>query len=86
MAKKKTAKRRARARAGADRKTFVRALGAEEKEMVAKFNAFMDAWKDHVHEEISIHKRLLQGRENFDAHLKETVGIHKKFINRISRL
>jgi len=80
------AKRKTKAKGKGNAKKIIRTLNAEERQMVAKFNRFVDAWKAHVHEEIAIHKRLLQGKESFDKHLKETVGIHKKFIDKISKL
>lgn len=65
---------------------FGKALEREEKEMVEKFDKFVDAWKTHVHEEINIHKKLLEGKQNFKKHLADTVGIHKKFIKKLSKL
>jgi len=76
----------AKKKAKSSNRKIIRTLNAEEKQMVAKFNKFVDAWKTHVHEEVAIHKKLLQGKESFDKHLKETVGIHKKFIDKISKL
>ncbi len=69
-----------------DAKKFLKTLRQEEKEMVGKFNRFVDAWKAHVHEEIAIHKKMLGGKQSLKKHIAETVRVHKKFIQKISRL
>lgn len=51
-----------------------------------RMHNFMDAWKRHIHEEIRIHKQLLEGKHGFDKHLDETIAIHAKFLKELQKI
>ncbi|MBS3070605.1 hypothetical protein J4220_03810 [Candidatus Micrarchaeota archaeon] len=51
-----------------------------------RLHNFMDAWKRHIHEEIRIHKQLLEGKHGFDRHLDETIAIHAKFLKELQKI
>ena len=51
-----------------------------------KLHAFLGVWKEHIHDEIAIHKQLLQGRQGLQKHLDETIRIHKKFLQKLQKI
>ena len=51
-----------------------------------KLHDFLGIWKEHIHDEIQIHRRLLEGKRNFKQHLGDTIEIHERFINRVKKL
>ena len=56
------------------------------KDPARKLHRFLEVWKEHIHDEIQIHRELLEGKQGFGKHLKSTIAIHEKFVNRIKKL
>lgn len=52
----------------------------------AKMHKFMDAWKKHIHDEIRIHRELLEGKRNLGKHLDDTIKIHEKFVKELRKI
>ncbi len=75
-------KRTARKSAGKKSTITIRIRLPNEK----RLHNFMDAWKRHIHEEIRIHKQLLEGKHGFDKHLDETIAIHAKFLKELQKI
>lgn len=67
-------------------KKIIGFLKKEEKEIEQKFHAFMDAWKQHIREEIAIHKAVLGGKRSLKQHLTDTKKIHEEFLKKIKKL
>ena len=61
-------------------------ITAARKTVDRKFHEFMTAWKDHVHDEISIHKKILQGKTTLKQHLRDTIQIQEDFLRRMRKM
>ncbi|MFH0835588.1 MAG: hypothetical protein V1834_00300 [Candidatus Micrarchaeota archaeon] len=79
--KKKTAKKSSKSK-----KTVSGKLLAVEKKIDKNFHIFMTAWKEHVHDEITIHKKILQGKTTLKQHVKDTIAIQERFLGRIKKM
>lgn len=75
---KRTFKARAK---GIDITVEVSAPKAEKK-----LHKFMDAWKRHIHDEIAIHRELLEGKRDLGKHLEDTIKIHEKFVKELKKI
>ncbi len=61
-------------------------LAKSEKQLERKLHLFLDAWKEHVRDEIRIHAKLLRGRQSLSGHVRETIRIHRKFLLKMEKL
>ncbi|MFH1056749.1 MAG: hypothetical protein V1717_03070 [Candidatus Micrarchaeota archaeon] len=75
-------KKRSKKRGGAIRIAVQVKTGKLEK----RLHSFLDVWKQHVHDEIAIHKALLSGKQGLDQHLNETIRVHQKFIDKLKKI
>lgn len=55
-------------------------------EVERKLHKFLDAWREHIHDEIAVHKELLAGKQTLPGHLSATMRIHKKFLKELQKL
>ena len=66
--------------------SFASFLRKEEREVARKMHGFLHAWKQHIKDEIEVHKRLASGKSNLKKHVKETLKVHEKFLKKINSL
>lgn len=59
---------------------------AKVKFFEKKLHSFLDLWKDHIKDEIKIHAKLLRGNEGLPQHIKETIRLHRSFLNKMEKL
>lgn len=78
--------RREKPRKQKSAKKIIGFLKREEKEVEEKFHAFMDVWRQHIHEEIAIHKAMFAGKHSLKQHLKDTKRIHESFLKKLKKL
>lgn len=56
-----------------------------DKELEKRLHSFLKAWKEHIHDEISIHRDLMKDG-NLHKHLKKTKDIHSRFIKKLTKI
>ncbi len=83
MKHKKTAKTR---KIGVKAKGIDITIEVSAPKAEKKLHKFMDAWKRHIHDEIAIHRELLEGKRNLGKHLDDTIKIHEKFIKELRKI
>jgi hypothetical protein len=61
-------------------------LEKEEKNLEKKFRNFLKIWREHIRDEIGVHKKMLSGRQPFPKHVKNTWSIHEKMFKRLKKI
>jgi len=54
--------------------------------LAKKFHDFADAWREHIRDELTIHRQLLKKKRSLNQHVRDTILIHHKFFKRLKKL
>ncbi|NUN11037.1 hypothetical protein HUU53_00110 [Candidatus Micrarchaeota archaeon] len=67
-------------------KKVARKIIDAEKQWGMKLDRLLDEWKSHIHEQIKLHEKILNGKHSVKTLINETVKMEKKFIDKVRKI
>ncbi len=61
-------------------------LPARDRQAEIRFHRFLDLWNAHIHEQINVHRKILQGKQSLKQHVEQTKKIHQKFLKQLGKI